>query len=281
VEGKTLDELRSALELATEEELQQFTQILFCRKLNPIDYVNVPEPEEIQSKDWKSRIDAIENRFRYLASDGLTVLKGKTQEFSYRSALIQVCHYLKIPYSTNMSTTDIEAEIFLYLMEKAWKQLPNAEKRSLTQKIKQSLSKQSFPEPLPVAIQDNPVNLLLKGGSVIAVSSLLKSLILKQIARQFTLHFTQYQMAKTTMIGGGKAIANQLAINSAKRGMAMTAARYGAVRSIFALMGPVLWGWFLADLGWRAITTNYGRIIPVIFTLAEIRLTRSECWELA
>jgi len=29
-------------------------------------------------------------------------------------------------------------------------------------------------------------------------------------------------------------------------------------------------------LGWKAIATNYGRIIPIIFTLAQIRLTRGE-----
>ncbi|MGK7931492.1 MAG: YaaW family protein [Microcystaceae cyanobacterium] len=276
-----MDELRTALELATEEELQQFTKILFSRKLNPIDYVNVPQPDEIQSRDWQSQIDAIEDRFRYLASDGLTVLKGKTQEFSYRKALIQVCQYLKIPYAQQMTTTDIEAEIFLHLIEKAWKKLPVADKKSITRKVKNALSQQSLPEPIPINLQNNPVNLILKGSSVIAVNSLLKSLILKQIARQFALHFTQYQMAKTTIVKGGGVLANQLAVKSAQRGMAMTAARYGAVRSVFAFVGPVLWGWFLADLGWRAITTNYGRIIPVIFTLAEIRLTRSECWEFA
>jgi uncharacterized protein YaaW (UPF0174 family) len=61
--------------------------------------------------------------------------------------------------------------------------------------------------------------------------------------------------------------------------MTLTAARYGAVRTIFAFAGPALWGWFLADLGWRAIATNYGRIIPVIFALAQIRLTREDCWQ--
>jgi uncharacterized protein YaaW (UPF0174 family) len=48
---------------------------------------------------------------------------------------------------------------------------------------------------------------------------------------------------------------------------------------VFAVLGPVMWGWFFADLGWRAIATNYGRIIPTIFALAQIRLTRAECWE--
>jgi len=40
-------------------------------------------------------------------------------------------------------------------------------------------------------------------------------------------------------------------------------------------LGPALWAWFFADLGWRAIATNYARVIPVVFTLAQIRLIRS------
>lgn len=63
--------------------------------------------------------------------------------------------------------------------------------------------------------------------------------------------------------------------------MALNAARYGAVRSVFAFVGPALWVWFFADLGWRSIATNYGRIVPIIFALAQIRLTRAECLEVA
>jgi hypothetical protein len=130
VEGKTLDELRAALELATQEELQQLTEILFRRKFNPLDYVQAADPIDIQSQDHETWLDAIELRFRFLAADGMTVLKGRTAEYSYRDALIQVCRYLKIPYSKRLSTTDIEAEIFLNLMGRAWKRLP-AKKRNL------------------------------------------------------------------------------------------------------------------------------------------------------
>jgi uncharacterized protein YaaW (UPF0174 family) len=127
------------------------------------------------------------------------------------------------------------------------------------------------------------VGLLIKGGSALAVSSILKPILLEQLARQFAIHFARYQVAKDTIVQGGAAAAaqfqNYLTLQTAKRGMAMNAARYGATRSVFALLGPVLWGYFFADLGWRAIATNYGRIIPTIFTLAQIRLTRTECWE--
>jgi uncharacterized protein YaaW (UPF0174 family) len=276
-----LDELRSALELATEDELQQLTQILFCRRFNPLDYLQTPDPIQVQSKSWDQWLDSIEQRFRYLAADGLTVLKGETESVSYRQTLIQVCNYLKIPYSNKMPTTDIEAEIFLNLVNKAWQKLPASEQQSLSVKIQRSLSQAKLPEPLPVQLQYNPVNVFLKGSGAIAVNSILKPLITKHIAQQLALHFATYQAAKTALIDGGAAAANQIALAAAKKGMALTAARYGAVRTVLSFAGPALWGWFLADIGWKSIATNYSRVIPVIFALAQIRLTRAECWEMA
>ncbi len=85
-----MDELRSALELATEDELQQLTQILFSRKFNPLDYLKTPEPIAVQGQDLSLWLDSLEERFRYLAADGFTVLRGKTQTFSYRETLIRV-----------------------------------------------------------------------------------------------------------------------------------------------------------------------------------------------
>ena len=277
--------MRSALELATEDELQQLTELLFCRRFNPLDYVHTPQPIDIQSRDREAWLDAIEQRFRYLAADGVTVLRGRTEKVTYRTAIIQVCRYLKIPYSNNLATTDLEAEVFLNLLGKAWKQLPQSDRSKLTTKVQKSLAKCELSEPLPLAVQRDPIALLLKGGSAIAVSSIIQPMLLQQIAREFALQFASYQLAKETLIQGGTAAAmqlqSQLAIQGAKQGMTMTAARYGAVRGIFACMGPVLWTWFFADLGWRAISTNYGRIIPTIFALAQIRLTRAEeaCWE--
>jgi uncharacterized protein YaaW (UPF0174 family) len=277
--------MRSALELATEDELQQLTELLFCRRFNPLDYVHTPQPIDIQSRDREAWLDAIEQRFRYLAADGVTVLRGRTEKVTYRTAIIQVCRYLKIPYSNNLATTDLEAEVFLNLLGKAWKQLPQSDRSGLTTKVQKSLAKCELSEPLPLAVQRDPIALLLKGGSALAVSSIIQPMLLQQIAREFALQFASYQLAKDTLIQGGTAAAmqlqSQLALQGAKQGMTITAARYGAVRGIFACMGPVLWTWFFADLGWRAISTNYGRIIPIIFALAQIRLTRAEeaCWE--
>jgi len=274
--------MRAALELATEDELQQLTEILFRRKFNPLDYVHTPEPIDIQSRDRQAWLDAIEQRFRYLAADGITVLRGRTEQVTYRQALIQVCRYLKIPYSNKLATTDLEAEVFLNLLGRAWKQLPVKDQQTLTVRVQRSLAK-SQSQPLPLAVQRDPMAMLIKGSSALAVSSILQPMLLQQIARQFALNFASYQVAKEALIRSGTVAATQfqshLALQTARQGMAMNAARYGAVRGVFACVGPVLWTWFFADLGWRAIATNYGRIIPTVFALAQIRLTRAECWE--
>lgn len=273
-----MDELRTALELATEEELQQITNILFCRRFNPLDYLRAPDAIAVQSQDWDSWLDSVEDRFRYLAADGVTVLKGQTEKVSYRQILVRVCHFLKVPYSQKMPTTEIEAEIYLHLVNKAWKRLPPSEQKSLSIQIQKALADSHTPQPLPVHLQHNPLDIVLKGGSVIAVNSILKPILLKHIAGQFALHFARYQGAKTALVQGGT-IVNQIALQTAKQGMTRAAARYGAVRTVLSLVGPALWGWFIADLGWKAIATDYGRIIPTIFALAQIRLTRDDCWQ--
>ncbi|BAY65467.1 hypothetical protein NIES22_55730 [Calothrix brevissima NIES-22] len=280
-----MDELRAALELATEEELQDLTAILFSRKFNPLDYVHTPEPIEVQSQDRKAWLDTLEDRFRFLAADGMTVLRGRTSQVTYRQALIQVCKYLKIPYSNQLATVDLEAEVFLHLLGHVWKKLPETEKQKLTLQVQRHLIKSEAKQPLPLLLQRDPLGVIFKGGSALAVTSVIQPLVLKQIAREFATHFATYQVAKTAAIQGTATTTTQfqtyVTLQMARRGMTVNAARYGAMRSVFAFIGPVMWAWFFADLGWRAIATNYGRIIPTIFALAQIRLTRSECWELA
>ncbi|MDH6063714.1 YaaW family protein [Umezakia ovalisporum] len=278
-----MDELRAALELATQEELQDLTAILFSRKFNPLDYVGTPEPIEVQSQNYKAWLDTLESRFRFLAADGMTVLRGRTSQVTYRQVLIQVYKYLKIPYSTELTTIDLEAELFLHLLGQVWKKLPEYEKQKLNHQIQRQLSQSEVKQPLPLLLQRDPLGLIFKGGSVLAVTSIIQPLVLQQIARQFAIQFAKYEVAKQAAIAGSQAATTQLkgyvALQMARRGMVINAARYGAVRSIFTFIGPVMWTWFFADLGWRAIATNYGRIIPTIFALAQIRLTRAEYWE--
>lgn len=280
-----VDELRSALELANEAELQALTELLFRPKLNPLDYLHAPDLLELHSRDRAERLDLLEARFRYLAADGLTVLQRRSGEVTYRQALVQVCRHLQIPYSTRFSAAELESEIFLHVMERAWKRLPQREKQALQQQVRQSISGEPQYQALPLALQINPLGLLVKGSSALAVNAVLRPWLLQQIARQFAVQMARHQIARQTLAKGGLGIAaqiqNRVVVSMASRGMAVNAARYGAVRSVFAVLGPTLWMWFLADLGWRAIATNYGRIIPAVFALAQIRLIRSADYELA
>ncbi|MCJ8280041.1 MAG: hypothetical protein MJK14_09030, partial [Rivularia sp. ALOHA_DT_140] len=238
-----MDELRVALELATEEELQDLTAILFSRKFNPLDYLQTPEPIEVQSQSRQAWLDTIEERFCFLAADGMTVLRGRSQEITYRDTLVGVCKYLKISYSEDLTTVDLEAEVFLHLLGRVWKKLPAGEKIKLTHKVQQQIIASQITEPLPLALQKDPLGLLFKGGSAIAVTSVIQPILLRQIARQFATHFATYQVAKQAAITGGNVAAKQFqgyaTAQVARRGMAMSAARYGALRSLFAFVGPV------------------------------------------
>ncbi|HHP7245075.1 MAG TPA: YaaW family protein [Elainellaceae cyanobacterium] len=278
-----MDELRTGLELATDDELRDLTDILFRPQFNPLDYAMRPDLPQVQSHDRNTWLDHLEHRFRFLAADGVTVLRQQTEGVSYRQVLIRVCCYLKVSYSDSWSTTDLEAEIFLHILNRTWRRLPSSQKKQLRGRVERSLSQSNLTQQLPLSLQRDPLALIIKGSSAIAVSSVIRPWLLQHIARQFALHAASYQVARQAIVRGGTTVATQIqsraALQIASRGMTMNAARYGAVRTMFAFIGPALWIWFFADLGWRAIATNYGRVIPVIFTLAQIRLTRGECWD--
>lgn len=280
-----MDELRAGLELATDEELQAMTTILFRRRFNPLDYALGPDPIDVQSQNRQGWLDELEQRFRFLAADGFTVLRQQTHQIQYRDVLIQVCRYLKIPYSQDLSAIDLESEIFLHILERAWAKLPPAQRTALTRQVQQSLSHALPTHSLPESIRRDPIRLLLEGGGAIAISSVLRPWLLQHIARQFAAHAASYYASKQALMHGGGAIAAQIqsrfAMGVARRGMALSAARYGVVRGVLGFVGPALWLWFCADLGWRAIATNYGRVIPIVFTLAQIRLLRSPYPEMA
>ncbi|NEQ51201.1 MAG: hypothetical protein F6K11_13870 [Leptolyngbya sp. SIO3F4] len=272
-----MDELRTGLELATHEELAALAEILFRPKFNPLDYWCTPSPQAVQDCDRTQCIQQIESRVRYLAADGLTVLRQDTHQLSYRKILLQLSKRLKLKCASGLSTLDLEAEIFLQLLEKTWYRLTPRQQSQLQRRLTSTLAQAEQFQQLSPQLQRNPMALVLKGSSAVAVSSVIRPWLMQQIARQFALQFARYQVAQQTLRGAanlGAQLQGRAALQLASRGMAMNAARYGAVRGIFACLGPALWTWFLADLGWRAVASNYTRVIPVVFTVAQIRLTR-------
>jgi uncharacterized protein YaaW (UPF0174 family) len=278
-----VDEFKRGLALATDEELQMLAHVLFQPKFNPLDYFCTPQPVDVLKYDRFQQIDLIEQRFRYLAADGLTVLQNRTHQVSYRDTLLRVCRYLKIRNYEGLSATELESEVFLVLLEKSWQQLSKQEQRGVEQRLHSAIvSTQEF-EQLPKVLQKKPLLLLAKGSSALALSAVVKPWLLGQIAKQFVGHWARYQVAQQTLVQGGLSVAAEInsraAAKLATQSMAKASARYGAMRGALSFLGPALWTWFLADLGWRAVATNYGRVIPVVFALAQIRLIRESAWQ--
>jgi uncharacterized protein YaaW (UPF0174 family) len=273
-----MDELSDVLTLATDDELYQIADILFRRKFNPLDYFATPPIQELKGWDRDELISAIAKRFRFLAADGLTVLRRKTSHVSYREVLERVCQHLNIKYSQSQTVEDIESELFLNLISNSWKKLSPQERSTIDESMQSALTESDLQKSLPLDAQRNPMSLLVKGGSAIAVSTVIRSAVLTAIARQMAWHFASYQVGYEVIKAGGTAIATRLnayiSTYLAKRGMAVAATQYTAARTVFSVITPALWGLFFADLGWRAIATNYGRIIPAIFIVAQIRLLR-------
>ncbi len=273
-----MDELSDVLFLATDEELHQISDILFRRKFNPLDYLTNPPIQELQSWDRDQLIAAIAKRFSFLAADGLTVLRRKTSDMSYRQVLEKVCQHLNIKYSKNQTIEAIESELFLNLISNSWKKLSPQERSNIDESMQVALTESDLQKSLPLDAQRNPMSLLVKGGSAIAVSTVIRSAVLTAIARQMAWHFASYQVGYEVLKAGGTAIATRLnayvSTYIAKRSLTVAATQYTAARTVFSVITPALWGLFFADLGWRAIATNYGRIIPAIFIIAQIRLLR-------
>lgn len=279
-----MDEFRSGLELATPEELQGLTVFLFQRRFNPLDYVMGVDCAHVPRGNRQVWLDELDERFRFLAADGLTVLKGTSRQLSYRQILLQVCRYFKLEAQTDggatVSTIALEEEIFLHLLGVAYHKLPLKDQQSLERYFHRSLTQLTVgPTFFLENSAQHSLRLLLKGGSAVITSSVVRPLILRHIASKIASHIVRYQIAKNAMSGGGKVafgmIRNRVMLQMARRGVALNVASYGAIRGVFALLGPAMWTWFFADLGWRTIATNYGRIIPVIFSLAQIRLLRA------
>lgn len=273
-----MDELTNVLALATDEELNQLANILFRRKFNPLDYLTTPPIQELQSWDRDELIAAIAKRFSFLAADGLTVLRRRTHDLSYRDVLERVCRHLDVKYSKRQTVEDIESELFLNLISNSWKKLSSQERANLDESMQAALTEADLQKSLPPDAQRSPMSLFVKGGSAIAMSTVVRSAVLNAITRQMAWHFATYQVGYEVLKAGGTAIATRInayvSTHIAKRGMAIAATQYTAARAVFSVITPALWGLFFADLGWRAIATNYGRIIPAIFIIAQIRLLR-------
>ncbi|XP_010238229.1 uncharacterized protein LOC100824729 isoform X2 [Brachypodium distachyon] len=251
-EGMSDPELRLVLELATNEELLEFEEILYGTSyFSPLIKSIAKRPnsdsvvalDDIEERDIF--ISKLESRFLYLAADARSIIRGWRP--SYRHVLLQVRRKLSVRCSSKLCTADLEAEIFLHLLD----EYLSHQKGSL-----------SFPWDKQKSAKENS-SLGLNNWKVLTDAAW---------------RIGAKGLESTFLKGGRLAAVNlesRVGLLAAKQGLARAASRYVGLRSVMTLLGPIMWGTLLADIVVQMLGTDYVRIVQAIYAFAQIRLTRS------
>ncbi|XP_024023533.1 uncharacterized protein LOC21407836 isoform X2 [Morus notabilis] len=270
-------ELRSVLELATDTELFELENILFgpsyfspllksVTKGTNVDYAII----DTDLQERENFIAALESRFLFLAADARSTLRGWRP--SYRNVLLAVRKELNIPCSNKLSTEDLEAEIFLYLLQEYSSEEFKASS-GLTSNAESGLELglSGWKVQAQSAVKEFQ-SVILKGSSIVTFAKIFQ-LLSKRLSGKVFLEAANYQMKKEFIKKGGQVAAINLesraALLAAKQGLTGAASRYLGFRSMMTLLGPMLWGTFLADVVIQMLGTDYARILRAIYAFAQ------------
>ncbi|CAK9312094.1 unnamed protein product [Citrullus colocynthis] len=275
-------ELRSVLELATNSELYELEQILFGPSyFSPLmksitnrgqtDYAMIEE--DLEERD--DFISTLESRFLYLAADARSTLRGWRP--SYRDVLLTVRKKLNVPCSTKLSSEDLEAEIFLHLLQE-YASEESVRQSNLEGSLQLGLNQWKVQTLAATDGASDLQSLILKGGSLITVVKMFQ-VFARTLSGKVFQEAANYQIKKEIIKKGGQLAAanleSRMALLVAQKGLAGAASRYLGFRSMMTLLGPMFWGTFLADMVIQMMGTDYARILRAIYAFAQIRITRT------
>ncbi|BFG33253.1 hypothetical protein CerSpe_195270 [Prunus speciosa] len=285
-------ELRSVLELATDSELYELERILFgpsyfspllksIMSRTNVDYAMIEEDLE----EREEFLSTLESRFLFLAADARSTLRGWRP--SYRNVLLAVRKELNIPCSSKLSTEDLEAEIFLHLLRDYSSEesgsfqgfLEFSEPSDAQHSLQLGLSQWKVQALTALRVSATELrSMFLKGGGIFTMAKIYQ-LLARKLSGKVFLEAANYQLKRDFVRKGGQLAAINLesraAFLAAKQGFVGATSRYLGLRSVMALLGPVLWGTFLADVVIQMLGTDYARILRAIYAFAQIRITRT------
>uniref|UniRef100_A0ACD5Y177 Uncharacterized protein n=2 Tax=Avena sativa TaxID=4498 RepID=A0ACD5Y177_AVESA len=289
-EGMCDPELRLVLELATDEELLEFEEILYGTSyFSPViksiakrpNSVSVVALDDIEERDVF--ISKLESRFLYLAADARSIIRGWRP--SYRNVLLQVRRELGVQCSSKLCTADLEAEIFLHLLDgyssrqKGSLSFPWDKQKSPKENASLEVNNWKVLSDAAWRIGSKGLeSTFLKGGSALTVKTIYETLA-KRLSGKLLVETANYEIKKQLVKQGGRLAAvnleSRVGLLAAKQGLARAASRYVGLRSLMTLLGPIMWGTLLADIVIQMLGTDYARIVQAIYAFAQIRLTRS------
>ncbi|XP_043695486.1 uncharacterized protein LOC122646077 isoform X1 [Telopea speciosissima] len=279
-------ELRSVLELATDSELYELERILFGPSyFSPLlkSFTKRAEDDYIViGEDYEERqyfTELLESRFLFLAADARSTLRGWRP--TYRDVLLDVRRKLRVPCSNKLPTEDLEVEIFLHLLQDYSSHESGTIPCSLeSSKISRShgsleLGLSQWKVQALAALKVGAAELqstFLKGGGVLTLARIFQ-LLAKGLSGKMLLEAANYQIKHELVAKGGRMAALNLesraALLAARQGFAGAASRYLGLRSMMMLLGPMLWGTFLADVVIQMLGTDYARILRAIYAFAQ------------
>ncbi|CAL5445323.1 unnamed protein product [Camellia sinensis] len=268
-------ELRSVLELATDSELYELERILFgpsyfspllksITKQTDVDYFMIEEDAE-ERDDF---IAMLESRFLFLAADARSTLRGWRP--SYRNVLLGVREKLNIPCSSKLSTEDLEAEIFLHLLQEysrdesgtfpsSWESSKNPDNHG---SLELGLSPWKVQAIAALRVGASELRrIILKGGGMLTLGKVYNLLARKLLGRMF-LEGAKYQIKKEVIRKGG-----QLAAVNLESRLALLVAKQEHDGFTW------LWGTFLADVVIQMLGTDYARILRAIYAFAQLSVS--------
>ncbi|CAN8239660.1 unnamed protein product [Cochlearia groenlandica] len=285
-------ELRLVFDLATDSELYELESILFGPSYFSPLLKSIPNKgggdrlmigQDIDVRD--GFIESLEARFLFLAADARSTLRGWRP--SYKNVLLAVRNKLNVPCSSQLPIEDLEAEVFLYLVDNFSSEasgiFPGLWENSQPSEVKGSLevglSKWKVELLAALELSATEVqSMILKGGGMITFAKVYQMLA-KRLSGKVFHEAANYQMRREMLKKGGKLAAINLesraALLAAKHGLAGAASRYIGLRSAMQLLGPMMWGTLLADLVIQMLETDYARILRAIYAFAQIRITRT------
>lgn len=285
-------DLWEVLNLCQDEELERIYDELFGQSpFSPVvkSVVAVNEPSALTFHGRKSVMHKIESRFRFLAADSLATLRGYRP--TYKESLAHIRSKLGISCPPNLDTQDLEAEIFLHLLQNYQQDVLSIsgdsegaqaaaaviEGDGMVPRVVQRRGSwfKKLTSPLKFGREDI-MSTISKLGSAVTLSAL-RTAILEQMSSQLAARKIQYQMAmKVLCTEGVGCIRRRAAVTAAQRGVTMSAARFGAVKSALSMLGPMMWAWLGVDLALKSIGTDYARIVKTVFALAQVRLIHTQ-----
>ncbi|XP_073100465.1 uncharacterized protein [Elaeis guineensis] len=239
-------ELRPVLELATDDELYELQNILFGPSyFSPLlksitsrrDADFATDGEAIEGRE--DFIAHLESRFLYLAADARSTLRNEMGPVSF-------------PWDdTKISNGHGSLEVGL----SQWKVHTFSALRFGAKQLQQ---------------------IFLKGGGMLTVTKIYE-MVAQNLSGKMLLEAANYEIKHEIIKRGGQLAAVSLesraAALAARQGLCRAATQYLGLRSLMMLLGPLMWGTFLADIVIQMLGTDYARILRAIYAFAQIRLT--------